>query len=584
MKHLDLERKDSALIVFFLSVIALLIVLALNSCTKPTDHISLIVNESSLAKSPVLLHFSNANTSSTVQPGDFSVSISGKDSALVQMDGGITSNFAASHGFLPLSLIRSAMPSPTNPLTFNISAQIPGFAPVVQTVSITSDSSNVVEISAVEYANPAPGTAVLLNQSALTNGVSNGTSLYVPASAGMVESARVTIPMGTQMLDVSGSAINASQLKSNIVDYSAVSTTSYRAFPGGFSPTNVIDSTGNQVNGGQPINFVSAGLISIKMTAGTTAVRHFSKPLSVSMKLDPNTTNLITGTSIQAGDEVPLWSLTEETGQWKSEGNVTITNDGSGNLVANFTTTHLCCFNLDWSWSVKGHVYNTCNVPLKVTFHCAPGTAGIYDIYIVTPSYQYLAGAHGTYVADGLSVTFPAVPAIAQCMVTILNFTPALHQVGQTGLFRPCLQRAIDLNFTAPPPSSFINVSFNITGRCSSNNIKLLPTAWFYIYDDSGIPNNPYSMGEIHVTNGVIDYEYGLPTTGINGSYNVTLISGHKYHIGTLSSGKWYASSEFTMGPQNFSVSNVSGLSCSGVYDKPSNATTITAVYTIQCH
>src|SRR5580698_3386843 len=101
MKHLEMDRKDSLLIVCFLSVIALLIILALNSCTKPNDHISLIVNESTLSKSPVLLHFSNANTSSAVQPGDFNVSISGKDSALVQMDGG-TTNFAASHGFLPL--------------------------------------------------------------------------------------------------------------------------------------------------------------------------------------------------------------------------------------------------------------------------------------------------------------------------------------------------------------------------------------------------------------------------------------------------------------------------------------------------
>jgi hypothetical protein len=380
------------------------------------------------------------------------------------------------------------------------------------------------------------------------------------------------------MLDVNGSAINATQLSSNIVDYSAVSSTSYASFPGGFSPSNIVDEGGNPVNGGHPVNFVSAGLISIKMTAGATPVRHFSKPLSVSMKLDPNTTNLTTGANIQAGDVVPLWSLTEETGQWRSEGNITITADGSGDLVANFQTTHLCCFNLDWYW------YSTCNVPLKITFHCTPGRAGIYEVYIVTPNNQYLAGAHSTYVANGQSIVFPYLPEIAQCKVIISNFTPALTLLGQTTLFNPCIQGAIDCDFTAPPASVFMNVTLKITARCSNQNVNILPSGWFYIHDDSDVPNTFYRWVRVYVSNGVITYLYGIPVSGISGAYNITLVRNHKYHICTNTDGTWYQSSEFTMASKNFTYSNSSGLSCNGIYDIGSNSMNITATYSVHCH
>ena len=588
MKHLELDRKDSALIVFFVSIIALLVVLALNSCRKPNDHIGLIVNENTLSKAPVILHFANANSSSTVQPGNFNVQISGKDSDLVQMDGGGTSNFQASHGFLPLSLVEAAAPSPTNPVTFNVSAQIPGFAPVVQTITITKDTATIVDIGAIEYANPAKGTAVLINHSALSSGVSTGTTLNVPASGGMVESAQITIPEGDQMEDINGNAISAGQLTSSIVDYSAVSTTSYGAFPGGFSPTNIVDVSGNQLNGGLPINFVSAGLISIKMEADGTPVHHFSKPLQVSMKLDPTTTNFITGQSIRAGDVVPLWSLAEESGQWKSEGNVTITSDESGNLLANFQTTHLCCFNLDWSWTVAGHPYGTCFVPLRVTIHCGAGKSGIYDVTIVTPANQYLAGAHGEFVHDGDVVVFPSVPSIAQCKVVISDFNlyldPGLPILAQTGLFNPCTQGAIDLFFGAPAAPDFINVTLNISGHCSNKNINVLPSGWFFIYDVTAAQSRQCAWTYVYVRNGIILYAFGTPVTGSHGTYSIKLINGHQYYFYTFNSSEWYESSVFTMAPKNFTLPNISGLSGTATYNAATNTENISATYSVHCH
>jgi hypothetical protein len=589
LNHLQLTRFKKHLrnATTLASVAALIsVIIFANSCKKPTDGIELTVNESTLTKAPVLLHFANANTTSTNQPQEFKVTISGKNAALVQTDGGATTGFKASHGFLPLSLTMGAAPSPSSPVTFNVSADIPGFAPISQTVTITRDTATIVDIALVEYDNPPEGTGVLVKNTSLINGVSEGETLNVPPGVGMVESARIKIQPGTQMLDVNGAPISASQLKANIVDYSATSTTSYGAFPGGFSPSNVVDQQGNQINGGNPINFVSAGLLSIKMSAGGTQVRRFSKPLQVSMKLDPNTTNFVTGENIKAGDTVPLWSLDEETGQWKAEGNVTITTDG-GSLVANFETLHLCCFNLDWSWAIFGRPYGTCFTPLTVRIHCGAGNSGIYDVTIVTPNNQYLAGAHGVYVRDGQVVTFPSVPNIAKCKVVISSFNlylnPRLPILAQTHQFNPCIQGSVDLTFGQPKKPAQINVNLNITGRCSNKNVNLMPSGWFYLYDEGAAALRMEPWTYVYVSKGTIQYAFGAGITGSAGRYSIQLFNGNKYYMYAYNNFFWYQSSVFTMAPRNFTFPSIAGITGTAIYDQPSNTLNINAAFNIKC-
>jgi hypothetical protein len=585
-QNIPTTKKGYLVITIFL-IATVLFTLTVNSCKKPTDDIKLNIDESELSKAPVLIHFANVNTGSNNQPDDFDVKISGKDAAMVQMDGGATSKFKTSHGFLPLSLTMNASPSATAPVTFNVTAEVPGFAPVVQTVTITKDTATIVDVAMIEYAKPPSGTGILVTSSPLTGGVSNGTTLNVPPGSGMVESAQIKIQPGTQMLDVNGSAINASQLSSKIVDYSAVSTTSYGAFPGGFHPTNVLDQSGKQVNDGNAINFVSAGLLSINMSAGGTQVRRFSKPLQVSMKLDPNTTNFVTGANIKEGDTVPLWSLNEDNGQWQSEGNVTIVKDSNGNLVANFETSHLCCFNLDWSWAITGRPYGTCFTPLAVRIHCGAGNSGVYDVTITTPNNQYLAGAHGVYVRDGEVVVFPSVPNIAQCKVVISSFNlflnPRLPILAQTGLFNPCSQGSVDLNFGPPSSPAQINVNLNIVGYCSNRGANIMPSGWFYLYDAGAARIGQNAWTYCYVQRGIIQYAFGTGITGSRGNYSIKLFSGNRYYMYAYNSYIWYQSPEFEMAPRNFTFPAINGITGSAIYNSATNSLNISAKFSIRC-
>ena len=568
-------------------------------CKKPSTNVNITVNTSLLAKAPVLLHFSNADITSTNQPGNFDVSITGKDSALVQLDGGATSNFKASHGFLPLSLLIAANPSPANPITFNVSAKIPGFAPLTQTVTITKDTATIIDISAVEYANPPHGTSTFVGSAGLNAGVSPGISFNVPANAFMNEAATISIPKGTQLLDASGNLINASFVTASVVYYSPISTTSYGAFPGGFNPTNVVDANGQPINGGKGINFVSAGLVSIKMFAGSTEVKHFSNPIVITMELNDNTTNFSTGSNIQVGDTIPWWSLNEETGQWKSEGTAvvdgpggtasikTFSTTGSGKKTATLKPTHLSGFNLDWSWAVAGTSYGTCNAPLTVKLHVGAGNSGIYDVALVTPNNQYLAALHGAYVTDGAIVTFPSTPQIAQAKVVISSFNlylnPGLPILAETPLFNPCTQGTIDLTFGPPPQPDYVNVNLDITGHCSNKNLNSLPAGWFFLYDVTAAAAGQFSYIYAYVDKGVLQYAFGSKITAANGKYSLQMVSGHQYIIEAWNSKVWYQSSPFTVSKTNFTLPP-GDFTGNIVYDSPSNSLTLKAVFSVNCN
>jgi hypothetical protein len=67
---INLNKETGLLVTIYLLLIAVLFILALNSCKKPNKH---IVNESKLPKIPVLLHFISTNINSLHQSPNFSV-------------------------------------------------------------------------------------------------------------------------------------------------------------------------------------------------------------------------------------------------------------------------------------------------------------------------------------------------------------------------------------------------------------------------------------------------------------------------------------------------------------------------------
>ncbi len=308
------------------AALALLIIL-FASCKNPAEDVQIIVN-TDIFKSPTLIQFTNAKAGSE-GPKVFTVGITGPNASLVVTPTG-GKIFKTAEGLLNLFLDRTADPSPTNPVRFTIIADVAGFAPTYQDVVITSATDPIIyKVEMIEYANPTAGSGAIVATRPITNGVSISDINFTTATnAGMTQASDLTVPSGTGFLDAAGQSVGGSQLEARIL-YSGTSASGTNPIlPGGSFASNVIGTNGQPTAGG--VYFDAAGSLSINMFGGTKEVKTFTKPVSIDMEVNPAMINPNTNATIKAGETIPMWSLNEETGQWKAEGNATFAINTAG--------------------------------------------------------------------------------------------------------------------------------------------------------------------------------------------------------------------------------------------------------------
>lgn len=450
----------------------------LNGCKRTaTQDITWKVN-TGIYSSPVLLRFLNSDPAATNEPKNFIVTISGRDAAKVVVESGGT-DFKAVNGLLPLALLSGVTPTPQNPVIFNVYADIPGFAPVSQSIILTDTAPSVRSVFAVDYANPVKGTAAFIKSTALNSGVSGAITMSTQANADMNETTTIAIQDGTQMFDGDGNAISAGTLQTKVIHFGTGTTSSLESFPGGLTAPDAIGKDGNPIPGG--VTFVTGGLVSIRMLAGGTDVKKFSKPLNVTMGISSNIINPGTNQAVAAGDSIPIWSLNEQTGQWKYESMAVVAPAGDGKLAVRFQAAHLSCWNLDWWWSQFGS-YGTCNNPLKVIVHADPSICGgNFEVTLETEANQYLGALHGTELFNGFTCTFANTPVIEKAKIVITNNATGKIEV-QSILFKPCEQGVIEVTIGVPPIPDIVTVNINVQGKCTNRNTAFGINGWFYFY------------------------------------------------------------------------------------------------------
>lgn len=538
----------------------LLFALVISGCKKPGDDITWSVN-TDVYKSPMLIRFVNANNSSTTMPDKFTVKISGKDAALVMMGSGGT-DFETEKGLLPLALDPSANPSPENPVVFNVYASIPGFAPVSQTFMVTSDTTPIDHtVLALEYAHPADGTAVLQKNTSLTAGTAPATTLTTSPTGSMTESSTITIEDGTQVMDENHTVINASSLKSSIVHFGTATQSSMLAFPGGFNPIDV-ERDGQSYH---DVTFKTGGFLSIKMTAGGSDVKFFSKPIKVSAELNNDLVNPLTDQPVQEGDTIPIWSMNEQTGQWKYEATATAALV-NGKMAIQFQASHLSCWNIDW-W-----FYSPCRQALRVNVHIGiPGFRPQYELVLVDANGQYLGGLYtnSTWATvatlyDGLSTIIPVVPNIGRAkLVVYTRRGDPTSKIAETAFFNPCTKGTVDIAINPPGPPEMINIKLYIQGKCTNRKVVANVGAWVYFYK----LNAPWWDWKMVYVN--------------RGQANFQLENGATYFIATYYGGYYTTTATFNKTTLDFPTQN--GLGGTATYDAATNTITGYLTFAINC-
>lgn len=555
--------------IIYLTVLIVFVMIGPWACkTNITDNININFN-TAIYKSPTLIRFVNANSASSVQPGNFTVGITGKDAGKVVMETGGT-NFKTVDGFLQLALLRNVSPTIDNPVTFNVSVAEESFAPISQTIIITDTTSRIKIIPLIEYANPAEGTSSVIGTASLTNGVSGLQKIVTPITGSVTETTTITIPQGTAMKDASGNTIHASSLKTSVVYFNAVSPTSLSAFPGGLSPTNIIGITG----GG---DFITAGLASIKMNAGGTEVKKFSSPINVSMQVNSELINPMNNVPYIKGDTIPIWSMDDATGQWKYESTGTMTPDNNNKLYVSFAASHLSSWNLDYIRSGS-----SCNNPLKYTIRTSDGSSiptGYYSIVLGTSNYApkfkngywefygngYIGqGFYKSSIYDGFTDLIYRLPTESSVQIWVLNQTNGTSF--KSGNISPCSGGNNIINVTRNLPP-VITVNISATALCTTKNVTALLNGWFYLSKrSSSWPEWQY----VYVKNGQASFQL---EDGV--SYNVLAIdpgNGRRASTtGTFSSTMTGSFSD-------------DGLSAAGSYDAVKKVYNLTLTKKVDCN
>jgi len=166
---------------------------------------------------------------------------------------------------------------------------------------------------------------------------------------------KVTIPVGTVLKDNSGMIITNGLLK--VIAFDPTKRQALSAYPGGLNvmanATGFTGIDGTAVSGEREIHFKTAGFVDITIQADDgRKVKSFSKEIEIAMQFAVGTTDG-SGTVVQVGNAVPIWSYEQTTGKWTYEKDGTAVdldaNDGLIDVVYN--VNHLTAWNLDWHYS-----------------------------------------------------------------------------------------------------------------------------------------------------------------------------------------------------------------------------------------
>ena len=546
-------------------ILLLFILPILVGCKKiSTNNLSLNV-DTDVFSAPTMLIFENAKAGAVNQPLEFSVAVSGQDKDKV-VSGLGTQKFEVHDGWLALNLVKGVEPSLTNPIRFVVTAKINGFEDVSKEITLVSKDELSVAIQVIEKGNLPTGIAEVSKSFKLNAGVFDVSEVLMTTPVnGTNETAKLTLNAGTKFRDEDNNLISGDLLSADVRYYST-SDESVSVFPGGLSPQNVLDKNGKAITGG--VNFFTAGLMDIDMNIGGKEVKSFDKPVQAEMKLNPMQDNFSNGQIVKVGDSIPVWSLNEETRQWKEEKKAIVIETPSGGLSAKFEITHLSAWNLDWGWSYFGS-YGDAGGALDVKIAASwSNPSGNYEVTLRSPNGGYLGALHSTTIFNGFVARFARTPNIPLAYIEIYDKLTG-KSVKKSDLFNPGTKGSLEIKMDEIVGMEYIDIELTYSLVCTKNpKVKPNSSTWISIKDLETNKSQRYYTGKT-----------SNKTT--KGRLDIRLVNGRKYKVSTVGIDGKLISCEATFDIKNLQYQNIKGLVVKKlVYDPSTKKVIVDCEYT----
>lgn len=333
---------------YFLSTLFITIIVGY-ACQDPLESIIIPISPK-LSTFEVAIQVRDvANPANLSDPEALTVELLGLDADKILNNAG-EYIFSAENGIINLA-VNKKYSDLTVPLRFTV--KISGDDYLTTTIPVVIDgNSEFIQLYAnvVNIENPPVGVTVKKETFSLNGDGSINQKIVVSTESGenfeeTGPSTEISIQPGTVFKNANGEIVSGNELTVQVINFDSNEPASLESFPGGFSPNSVIDQNGDNVT---TASFITAGFTAIDMYVNGEEITTFSKPIDVVMKINQDTYNPETKTIINVGDVIPIWSYSNDDGQWVYHGDGMVSPSLEGSLEVKYTTTHLSSYNLDF--------------------------------------------------------------------------------------------------------------------------------------------------------------------------------------------------------------------------------------------
>ncbi len=297
---------------------------------------------------PIAIAFFDAAQATTVNVKDVTITLLDSIGQVRTCNGDSIVSFKLDAGVMCLGIKKGALFSEDAPYSFSFRAEAPDYSPIIQTVVVTKEEPMYIPLFMANIKTPPPGVATSTQQfeaAEATLGQGLRDTIEIPN----IGQLRINIPEGTELFFSNGKPARGFKGSLQITFGDPLSEGAARVFPNGPLVTQAMDSNGAILaSPDAPIFFQSLGWATIDMRVEGRKVNGFSQDIEIELPVNPDLTGP-QGYPYSAGQEVPVWSLDENTGAWKQEFFTTLESQGEfAPLQARIRTNHLSTWNLDF--------------------------------------------------------------------------------------------------------------------------------------------------------------------------------------------------------------------------------------------
>jgi hypothetical protein len=470
------------IIIIFLGILLVLGIVIQCKFDDPTDNLSLNIDYN-IIENAVGLTFTDAATGNLLnfEDQEIEITISGDDAnVILDGTGKLRSIYNVNIGALSLAINPSRIPSESNPIRFRIDVITKGYLPVCKHLEVSRKGLTPYSVEMIQVNNPPEGVNINLYDN--IGQASNGVVQSAITVGNVNENFKVIIPANSILSDKKGRKLNG-DLSVKQINYSAVEGDALRFMPGGDGGLvmNIINKQGDE----EETMFVSAGFYDLSITdaSGREAKDISNGAIQISYPVEGDVVNPNTSQAVQKGEEIPLWSYSQESNKWTYENTATAQNvNGSLQFVA--TMSHLSTWNFDWK------IDDYCELGGTITFTSNESNER-YDFEVSI----YDANT-GVYIASSTFYGTPnnlyqlrQVPRNRESRIVFRTNDSRIYQLPSDFV----VQNLCNFDKTIPLELETSNegVSVYFIGHCASNkNIIVKPTYYGFVLNTTQMKFN----------------------------------------------------------------------------------------------